>query len=239
MAKLFAAATDGRRAARNPAAGSARREADAVTLDVLPLSITMLAGPQIISAVILTTTPRPYRLSGAFIAGVLVSAAAGTAAAYGLASLLDLGGGIGHSADRSSAGRIVQYVLVALLVALAVKDYLGRRTAQPPKWLTGLLSASPVVAFRTGLLLILLMPSDIIVMLTVGISLHGDASGYAGVLPFLGAVVFLAALPMIVFTLFRHWTQAAMPRVRDWLESHSWLVSIFCCVIFILIILGG
>ncbi|QPP07047.1 GAP family protein [Streptomyces bathyalis] len=210
-----------------------------MTLDVLPLSITMLAGPQIISAVILTTTPRPYRLSGAFIAGILLSTAAGTAAAFGLADLLDLGSGTGHSAGRSSAGRIVQYVLVALLVALAVKTYLGRRTSRPPKWLTGLLSAGPAQAFRTGLLLILLMPSDIIVMLTVGISLRGDASGYAGVLPFLGAVVFLAALPLIVFTISRHWTQAAMPQVRDWLESHSWLVSIFCCVIFILIILGG
>ena len=210
-----------------------------MTLDVLPLSITMLAGPQIISAIIFTTAPRPYRLSGAFLAGVVIAAAAGTAAAYGLASLLDLKGGLGHSSDRTSTGRVIQYVLIALLAALAVKNYAGRRTAEPPKWLGALLGASILRALSTGLLLILLMPSDLLIMLTVGIDLRAHGSGLLGALPFLGAVLLIGALPLLAFTLFHPWTKDAMPKVRDWLNSHSWLVNIFCCVIFILIILGG
>ncbi|MGH3325355.1 MAG: GAP family protein, partial [Streptomyces sp.] len=133
-----------------------------MTLDVLPLSITMLAGPQIISAIIFTTAPRPYRLSGAFVAGVLISTVAGTAAAYGLATLMDLQGGLGDSSDRGSVGRIIQYALIALLAGLAVKNYLGRRTAEPPKWLGSLLTADAGRALRTGLLLIVLMPSDVL-----------------------------------------------------------------------------
>ena len=210
-----------------------------MSLDVLPLSITMLAGPQIISAIIFTTTPRPYRLSGAFLAGVLASTAAGTAAAYGLASLMDLHGGLGDSSDRGSVGRIIQYVLIALLVALAVKNYLGRRTAEPPKWLGSLMTADAARALKCGLLLIVLMPSDILIMLTVGIDLRGGDQGYWGVLPFLGAVLLIGALPLLTFTLLHPWMKSVMPRVRDWLNSHSWLVNIFCCVVFILIILGG
>ncbi|SCK29445.1 GAP family protein [Streptomyces sp. WMMB 322] len=209
-----------------------------MTLEVLPLAITTIAGPQIISAVILTTTRAPYRLSGMFLAGFMVSVLAGTAAAYGLAQLLDFGG-TGHLQSRGSTGRIIQYVLVGLLVVLAVKNYLGRRTAEPPKWLGALLTASPAKAFRVGLLLALLMPSDLLVMLTVGISLRSDPDGYWGGLPFFGAVLLLIALPLITFTVFRRRMATAMPRVRDWLNSHSWLVNIFCCVIFILIILGG
>ncbi|MGH3310718.1 MAG: GAP family protein [Streptomyces sp.] len=210
-----------------------------MTLDVLPLSITMLAGPQIISAIIFTTAPRPYRLSGAFVAGVLISTVAGTAAAYGLATLMDLQGGLGDSSDRGSVGRIIQYALIALLAGLAVKNYLGRRTAEPPKWLGSLLTADAGRALRTGLLLIVLMPSDVLIMLTVGISLRTQGPGYLGVLPFLGAVLLIAALPLLAFTLFHPWMKAAMPRVRDWLNSHSWLVNILCCLLFILIILGG
>jgi hypothetical protein len=29
-----------------------------------------------------------------------------------------------------------------------------------------------------------------------------------------------------------------MPAVRDWMDSHSWLINIICCLIFIVIILA-
>lgn len=210
-----------------------------MNLDVLPLSITMLAGPQIVAAIIFTTAQRPYRISAAFLAGIMISTVAGTAAAYGLATLLDIHGALGNPSHRSSVGRIIQYALVALLVGLAVKNYLGRRTAEPPKWLGALLTADTRRALHTGLLLILVMPSDVLIMLTVGIDLRTHGQSFAAVLPFLGAVLLMGALPLIVFTLFHPWMKTEMPKVRDWLNSHSWLVNILCCVLFILIILGG
>jgi hypothetical protein len=36
---------------------------------------------------------------------------------------------------------LIQYLLVGLLVALAVKNYLRRETVEPPRWLGTLLSA--------------------------------------------------------------------------------------------------
>jgi hypothetical protein len=47
-------------------------------------------------------------------------------------------------------------------------NYVGRETAEPPKWLGKLQHADPKQALRTGLLVIFFMPSDVIVMLTTG-----------------------------------------------------------------------
>jgi small neutral amino acid transporter SnatA (MarC family) len=44
---------------------------------ILPLAITMMAGPQIMSAIIFVTTPKPLKTSGAFVLGVTIAATVG------------------------------------------------------------------------------------------------------------------------------------------------------------------
>jgi hypothetical protein len=199
----------------------------------------MMAGPQIMAAFVLVTTKRPIRVSLAFLAGVAVATTVGVAIARGLAALLDGTMALGDPSDTGSGGNLVQVGLVALLVVAAVKSYLGRETAEPPRWLGTLQTASPGGALRMGLLLILLMPSDVIVMLTVGTNLqHHEASVVAAV-PFIAATVLVAALPLLGYLLFRRRAQSAMPKVRDWMGTHSWLVNIIVCLVFIALVLGG
>jgi heme A synthase len=57
-------------------------------------------------------------------------------------------------------------------------------------------------------------------------------------LPFIGATILVAALPLLAFLLFHRRAKRAMPAVRDWTNSHSWLVNIIVCVVFIVLILG-
>src|SRR5215218_10740516 len=129
---------------------------------ILPLAITMMAGPQIMSAIIFVTASKPLKVSASFIAGVAIALAA--------VSLLGSSVSLGDSSNSGSTGHIIQYLLVGALIALAVKNYLGRETAEPPKWLGALQSADSQKALKTGLLVISLMPSDII-MLTVAVNL--------------------------------------------------------------------
>jgi threonine/homoserine/homoserine lactone efflux protein len=150
-----------------------------------------------------------------------------------IASLFSLG----DPSDSGSTGHIIQYVLVGLLVALAVKNNLGRETAEPPGWLGALQSADAKRAFMTGLLVILLMPSDIIIMLTVGTNLAQNNAGLVAALPFIGATVLVAALPLLFFLLFHRRAQQLMPKVRDWMNNNSWLVNIIVCGVFIALIL--
>jgi hypothetical protein len=208
-------------------------------LAILPLAITMMAGPQIMSAIIFVTASKPVTISAAFVAGVAVATTVGVIITTFIASLLGSGVSLGDSSDAGSAGNIIQYVLVGLLVALAVKNYLGRETAEPPRWLGTLQSADWRLALKTGVLVILLMPSDIIIMLTVGMNLEHNSVGPIAALPFIAATVLVAALPLLLFLLFHRRAQRLMPKVRDWMNSHSWLVNIIVCVVFIVLILFG
>jgi small neutral amino acid transporter SnatA (MarC family) len=54
--------------------GKARTKgAEAMNLQILPLAITMMAGPQIMSAIIFITASKPLKLSASFIAGVAIA----------------------------------------------------------------------------------------------------------------------------------------------------------------------
>ena len=207
-----------------------------MSLAVLPLAITMMAGPQIMSDLIFVTSEKAVRTCGAFVIGVAIAVSAGVALATGLVSLLDLD--LGDSSDNSSTGNIIQYALVALLVLAAIRNYVKRETIEPPKWLGKLMEADAKRAFTVGLVLILFFPSDVIVMLTVGTNLEQSGSPLVDALPFIGATILIAALPLLGYLLFRHRAKEAMPKVRDWMYSNSWLVNIIVLGIFILLILG-
>ena len=102
-----------------------------MNLQILPLAITMMAGPQIMSAIIFVTTSRPVKLSAAFLAAVAIAAIVGVGIFLALGNNFSLG----DPGDNGSTGNIIQYVLVGLLVLLAIKNYVRRETVEPPKWL--------------------------------------------------------------------------------------------------------
>ena len=205
--------------------------------NILPLAVTMMAGPQIMSAIVFVTSERAVKNSTAFVLGVLIATTIGVAALRGLLSLLGDNVSLGDPSDSGSTGHIIQYALVALLIAAAIKNYVRRETVEPPKWLGKLQGADPSQAFRTGLLVILFMPSDLIVMVTVATNLEhgGDALGAA--VPFILLTALIAALPLLGYLIFHRHAVRAMPKLRDWMNSSSWLVNIIVCVIFILLIL--
>jgi threonine/homoserine/homoserine lactone efflux protein len=205
-----------------------------VNLQILPLAITMMAGPQIMSAIIFVTAEKAVPVSLAFLVGVAIATTLGVAIVYLLGKALDLD--LGDPSNSGSAGAIIQYALIALLVLAAVKNYVRRETVEPPKWLGKLQQAGPRQSFVTGLLVILLMPSDIVIMLTVGTNLNQSNSAFSEALPFIGATVLVAALPLLGFLLFHRRAVTAMPKVRDWMNNNSWAVNIIVCVIFIILI---
>ncbi|MGW5694652.1 GAP family protein [Streptomyces asiaticus] len=207
-------------------------------LQVLPLAVTMMAGPQIVAAVVLVTTARPVRVCLAFLLGVAIATAAGVALARGIFALLGQAIAPGDSSDRGVAAVVVQLVLVGLLALVSVKNVVKRQTVEPPKWLGSLMEAGPRKALTTGFLIILLMPSDIAVMLTVGANLEQHDADWTAALPFIAATLLIAALPLLVYLLLGDRARRAMPRLREWLTTHSWVVNVAACLIFIVIILA-
>jgi hypothetical protein len=209
-----------------------------MSLAVIPLAITMNAGPQIMSALIFVTANKPLKLSAYFLGGVVIAVTVGVTITYTLASVLGNSVSLGDSSHSGSLGNIIQYVLVGLLVVLSIRSYLRRETSEPPRWLGAMQNAKPRTAFMAGLLLLSVFPSDFVILVTVGMNLaQNNASLLAG-LPFIGATILIAALPVLFYLLFHRRAQRLMPKVRDWMNANSWLVNIIVYVIFILLILA-
>jgi Sap, sulfolipid-1-addressing protein len=55
--------------------------------------------------------------------------------------------------------------------------------------------------------------------------------------PFILLTALIAAVPLLAYPIFHRRSVRAMPKLRDWMNSNSWLVNIIVCVIFIILIL--
>jgi Sap, sulfolipid-1-addressing protein len=209
-----------------------------MNLAVLPLAITMNAGPQIMSALIFITANKPLKLSAYFLGGVVIAVSVGVTITYTLATVLGNSVSLGDPSSSGSLGKIIQYVLVGLLVVLSIKSYVGRETSEPPRWLGAMQNAGPRTAFMAGLLLLSVFPSDFVILVTVGVNLAQNNASLLAAVPFVATTILIAALPALSYLLFRHRAQRLMPKVRDWMNTNSWLVNIIVYVIFIVLILA-
>jgi hypothetical protein len=208
-----------------------------MSLAVIPLAITMNAGPQIMSAIIFVTAPKALKLSAYFLAGVVIAVTVGVTVTYTLATVLGNSISLGDPSSSGSLGNIIQYLLVGLLVFLSIKSYVNRETSEPPRWLGTMQNAKPRTAFLAGLLLLSVFPSDFVILVTVGVNLAQNNASLLGAVPFVVATILIAALPVLSYLLFHRRAVRAMPKVRDWMNANSWLVNIIVYVIFILLIL--
>jgi hypothetical protein len=208
-----------------------------MSLAVLPLAITMNAGPQIMSALIFVTASKPLKLSAYFLTGVVIAVTLGVTITFTLASVLGGSISLGDPSDSGSLGNIIQYALVGLLLFASIRSYLTRATSEPPRWLGTMQNAKPRTAFLAGLLLLSVFPSDFIVLVTVGVNLAQSNSSLLAALPFVATTILIAALPMLSYLLFRRRAEVLMPKVRDWMNTNSWLVNIIVYIVFILLIL--
>lgn len=151
--------------------------------------------------------------------------------------------GLVESSTRESGqgtfATVIDWLVIVLLVVLMVRVFVRRKSTAPPKWMGRLQAADARFAFRLGFLLFLLMPTDVITMLTVGAYLarHGDPWWYS--LPFLLLTLLLAGLPLLVLLLLGKRAQVLLPRLRDWMNTNSWVISEIVLVFFLALNIFG
>lgn len=208
-------------------------------LEILPLAITMVAGPQILSSIIFVTSKRdPVKVSLGYLLGIICAIAIFITAVFVIARAFGISADAHGNAPKKVT--VTELILVGLLIVAAFRSYLKRTTAKPPKWLSKLQSFTPRSAFKLAFPLIWLMPGDFIVMVTVGLHLAGNGSAATDIislLPFLALVILLAGAPLLGFVIFRKRATHFMPKVRGWIQHNSWLVNILVYLVFIYLIL--
>lgn len=191
---------------------------------MLPMAIVMIAGPQILSSIFLATSENWRRNSIAYTLGAACSITAIVTAAYFLSS---------GASDQGASSDTLDFIVLALLVVAAIYVFATRKTATPPKWMGKLQGATPKFSFRLGFLLLGVFPTDILTAVAVGSFVNTQGDPWWHVLPFVALTLLLVASPALMVTAFGARAEAFLPKVRDWMNSHSWIVSELVIGLFI------
>lgn len=133
---------------------------------------------------------------------------------------------LGTGAEDNGTPRTTLDVLVLLLLAAAaVHKYVTRKQSKPPKWMGELEGMEPKGSLRLGFLLLALFPGDILTALAVGGYASGQGDSWFSLLPFIVLTTLFLALPALALLLLGAKGQAALPKVRDWMDANSWVTS--------------
>jgi Sap, sulfolipid-1-addressing protein len=197
---------------------------------IVPMAFVMVAGPQIISAVIFATSERARATSVAYVSGAVSSVIVGTTVLFLLWEALGF-----NSATISGGHVIVDWTLVGLLAVLALRVFLKRAEAEPPTWMGRLQTASPGFALKLGLLLFIAMPTDVLTMLTVSGYLATHDESLAKAIPFILLTALLIGFPLLVLLAMGRRAETSLPKVRDWMNTNSWVVSEIVIVFFMVL----
>jgi hypothetical protein len=200
-------------------------------VEVLPLAIVMIAGPQILSPIFLATSEKWRANSAAYVFGAAVSISLVVVVAYLLGNSLGGGGGL-----LGPTGQQVLYaVVLVLLLYAAFETYRKRNVSEPPAWMGKLTNATPQFSFKLGFLLLGVFPTDIVTSLSVGTYLAANGDPVTDAAGFILLTLFILAIPSLsVFVLGKR-AEAALPKVRDWMNDNSWIISEAVIALFVVL----
>ena len=199
-------------------------------LTILPLAFVMIAGPQILSAIFLATGADWRRTSLAYVVGAALSITAFVTLSYLL---------LNGASDQGASNDTLYIVVLILLAAAMLRTYLNRHEAKVPKWMEKLQTATPRFAFLLGAALLGVFPTDILTSAAVGsyLAAHGDPWWH--MLPFLGLTLLFLAAPSLMILALGHRAEVLLPKVRDWMTTHAWIVNEVVLAFFVLITLNS
>ena len=120
-----------------------------------------------------------------------------------------------------------------------LRTYLGREEAEPPKWMGKLQTATPGFSFRLGALLLGIFPTDILTSVAVGTYLAAHGDEWIDALPFIGLTLLFLSLPALTVVALRERGQVLLPKIRDWMNTHSWIVNEIVLTLFVVLTINS
>jgi Sap-like sulfolipid-1-addressing protein len=201
---------------------------------ILPLSFVMIAGPQIISSFFFATSKHWAVNSLSYIGGAAVSVTTVTTIAYFGAKGGKSAGGGGSGTDTT-----LDWIILALLLVLIARVFMTRKTSEPPKWMGKLQDATPKLALSLGLLLLGIFPTDILTSITAGFHVARQNDPWWQILPFIAVTLTFLGGPALGVVLLGNRAHIVLPKVRDWMNDNSWVVSEIVLVFFVAITINS
>lgn len=191
---------------------------------LLPLAFVMIAGPQILSSIFLATTENWRKNSAAFVAGAAIAIATFATVGYVIST---------GASDNGASNTTLDVIILFLLLAAAGHKFVTRKQSKPPKWMGKLETIEPAGAFKLGFLLLGIFPTDILTALAVGGFASTNGEPWWHLAGFMALTLLLVALPAFTVLTFGKKAETLMPKVRDWMNDNSWVVSEIVLALFI------
>ncbi|SER87457.1 GAP family protein [Natrinema salaciae] len=202
-------------------------------VEVLPLAIVMVAGPQILSPIFLATSEQWRANSLAYVFGAALSISLVVFVAYLLGNSFGGGGGL----LGASAREVLFVVVLVLLLYAAVETYRKRNVSEPPEWMGKLTTATPGFSLKLGFLLLGVFPTDVVTSVSVGTYLAANGDPVTDAAGFVLLTLFILSLPSLSVFLLGERAEAALPGIRDWMNDNSWIISEAVIAIFLVLTL--
>ncbi|PCR89230.1 GAP family protein [Natrinema ejinorense] len=202
-------------------------------VQVLPLAIVMIAGPQILSPIFLATSEKWRANSTAYVFGAFLSISLVVGIAYLLGNSFGGGGGF----LGASAKQLLYVVVLVLLFYAAVDTYRKRNVSEPPAWMGKLTTATPRFSFRLGFLLLGFFPTDIVTSMSVGTYLAANGAPVTDAAGFVLLTLFILALPSLGVFVLGERAETTLPKIRDWMNGNAWIISEAVILLFVVLTL--
>ncbi|UXA18510.1 GAP family protein [Mycobacterium sp. SMC-4] len=214
----------------------------AILTELIPLGLVIALSPlTIIPAVLVLHSARPIPTGLAFLLGWLAGLT-GLTGAFLAASHL-IGGGVGQ--DPPGWASWLRVVIGSALIVFGLYRWVTRRRSEHmPGWMTRMSTLSPAKAALTSAVLTVVNPKVLLLCAAAGLAI-----GTAGInAPEVwGAVAWFVtvagcsvALPILAFALSRGRLDAALDRLKDWMErQHAVLIAVILVVIGLLVLYKG
>jgi Sap, sulfolipid-1-addressing protein len=199
-------------------------------MEILPLAFVMVAGPQILSAIFFATSESWRGNSAAYVLGAALSISIIVTLAFLLAN---------GASDEGASDDTLYYIVLALLLFGMLHTFRTRKTAETPKWMGKLQTASPRFSFRLGFLLLGVFPSDLVTSISVGSYLTAQGNPLWYFLPFLALTLLFLALPGLSVLVIRKRAEVFLPKARDWMNTNSWIVNELVLLLFVGIVISN
>jgi hypothetical protein len=197
----------------------------------------MIAGPQIISSFFLATSDNAVKNSLGYLAGAALSITIVVTVAYVIAQ--GSTGNNNNSDSQGTAETVIDWIILGLVLFLAARTFLTRKTSQPPSWMGRLQQSSFKFAFLLGLALLGVFPTDIGSSIVVGLHVGRHGGAWWQCLPFVALTLLLLGLPLLGVLLLGQRADVVLPKIRDWMNGNAWVVSEVVLVFFAVITINS
>lgn len=199
---------------------------------IIPLSLTIMLGPQILVAMLLITRKDAIKSSLIYIISLLSSLIGIIYFYYKIIGITNF-----HKISIAEKP-IIKYILVAILFFVLIITIKNRKKiTASPKWMTDVLTSSLKKIAIIGFMLIAIMPADVAIEFTIGNLIHTNNSDFSSIIPFFIAVLIIASTPLLVFLSLGKNGPAKMEKTNVWLNTHGYVINVVVLSLYIFLLL--